>query len=503
MDTLLLGSRLLLAAIFVTAAVTKVLDRGGTRKALADFGLPRGVIPVAAMLLPFVEFVVGFALVDPELAWWGAVGALGLLQIFVVAIGVNLARGRAPSCHCFGQLHSAPAGWPTLLRNGALAAVAAFVVGAGRVNAGPSVPGWLDRLAPGQGWVLLGLAVAVALIAVQGLFLARLHRRSALLADRIEALEHGGMVMPTADDGNDERAGLPVGAVAPSFLLPDLVGRPWTLDAMRGDGKPVMLIFVDPYCEPCNAFLPEVSRWQRDYDDRLVIAVVSQGDVEENRPKADESGVARLLLQDGREVADAFEANVTPMAVVVDPDGLVASRAARGPDRIRTLLARTLGTPIPTFRPAHAARGAGQDEVALRLGDRAPGIRLPSLSGGIVDLADFVGTKTLVLFWSPDCGFCARILGVLKVWEMRQTENGPRLLVVSTGGIEENEAQGFRATVVLDEGFAVGERYGASGTPSAVLVSEDGLIASRLAEGVDDVLRLVGFKAPRSAVAAE
>jgi peroxiredoxin/uncharacterized membrane protein YphA (DoxX/SURF4 family) len=500
MDTLLLGSRLLLAAIFIAAAVTKALDRDGSRKALADFGLPNGLIPAAATVLPFLELVVGFSLVDPELAWWGAVGAMALLLIFMVAIGVNLAGGRTPDCHCFGQLHSAPAGWPTLLRNGALAAVAAFVVGAGRLYAGPSVVGWLNKLAPGQGWSLLGVILALGAVAIQSVVLMRLYRRNELLEDRVTALERGGVALP-ADERDDERAGLPVGAIAPAFRLPDLVGKEWALDALRVE-KPVMLIFVDPYCEPCAAFMPEISRWQRDYDDRLVIALLSQGDVDENLPKAGESGIARLLLQEGREVADAYEAHVTPMAVVVDTDGLIATRAARGPDRIRTLLARTLGEPVPTFRPALAAeRGEG---AAIRIGDPAPGFRLPSLSGGIVDLADYRGTKTIVLFWDPDCGFCARILGVLKVWEMRQGEDGARLLVVSTGSVEANEAQGFRSTVVLGEEFAVGHLYGASGTPSAVLVSEDGLIASELAEGVDGVLRLVGFKKPEGAsIAAE
>ncbi len=53
---------------------------------------------------------------------------MALLSVFVVGITYNLARGRNPECHCFGQLHSAPAGWKTLARNGVLAAVAGFVL---------------------------------------------------------------------------------------------------------------------------------------------------------------------------------------------------------------------------------------------------------------------------------------------------------------------------------------------------------------------------------------
>jgi hypothetical protein len=43
---------------------------------------------------------------------------------------------------------------------------------------------------------------------------------------------------------------------------------------------------------------------------------------------------------------------------------------------------------------------------------------------------------------------------------------------------------------VLDEGFAVGTAFGASGTPSAVLVDETGLLASEMAVGAPAVLGL-------------
>ena len=49
---------------------------------------------------------------------------------------------------------------------------------------------------------------------------------------------------------------------------------------------------------------------------------------------------------------------------------------------------------------------------------------------------------------------------------------------------------GLRSPVVLDEGFTVGEAFGANGTPSAVLVDEQGRIASSLVEGASAVLAL-------------
>ena len=78
----------------------------------------------------------------------------------------------------------------------------------------------------------------------------------------------------------------------------------------------------------------------------------------------------------------------------------------------------------------------------------------------------------------------------LKEWEANRPEDAPRLLVVSAGAEEANREQGFSSTVVLDEQRAVGRAFGAGGTPSAVLVDEEGKVASELAVGTTEVLDL-------------
>ncbi len=84
--------------------------------------MPERLASPVALLLPIAELVAAGALCQATTARWGASAALVLLPVFVAAIGVNLLRGRKPHCHCFGQLHSAPSGWPALARNLVLAA---------------------------------------------------------------------------------------------------------------------------------------------------------------------------------------------------------------------------------------------------------------------------------------------------------------------------------------------------------------------------------------------
>ena len=74
--------------------------------------------------------------------------------------------------------------------------------------------------------------------------------------------------------------------------------------------------------------------------------------------------------------------------------------------------------------------------------------------------------------------------------EFAPQEDPPKLLVIPAGTEEANEAMGLGSTVALDPSFAVGRAFGAGGTPSAVLVDEEGRIASEVAVGAPAVLDL-------------
>jgi len=189
MDLVLVLARLGLSAVFLVAGIAKLADLAGSRRALRDFGIPAGLATPFGLLLPLVELAVAVALLPAVSAWWGAVGALALLLLFVAGIGYNLARGRQPDCHCFGQLHSAPAGWPTLIRNLVLAAVAGVVVGFGRSTPSLGVFDWLGALPVSQRIEVLVGVVALALLMGAGWLLFQIMSQQGRLLLRIEALE--------------------------------------------------------------------------------------------------------------------------------------------------------------------------------------------------------------------------------------------------------------------------------------------------------------------------
>jgi peroxiredoxin len=349
-------------------------------------------------------------------------------------------------------------------------------------------------------------------LAGQWVFLVHLLRQNGRLLVRLEALEtslaSGGSSVAPSQNGTpvDQAEGLPVGSEAPQFSLFGLYGESITLEALRSSGKPLMMLFTDPGCGPCNAMLPEVGSWQQEHDKKLTLALVSRGQVEENKTKASEHGLKNVLVQKDWEVCESYEVGGTPSAVLIAPDGKVASPVAGGDEGIRALLAYAVGerTQLPMQPQHHQAQGqpcpncgkvhagAPTVEAAQKVGEEAPEVKLQDLEGKTVELADFRGEETLVLFWNPGCGFCQQMLSDLREWEQNPPEDAPKLLVVSAGTEEANKEQDLNSTVVLDQNFAVGQAFGASGTPSAVLVDAQGKVASDIAVGAPAVLQMAG-----------
>jgi methylamine dehydrogenase accessory protein MauD len=344
-DVTLLGARLVLALVFAVAGVAKLTDRAGSRRAIVDFGVPAALAGPLGILLPLAELAIAVALLPTTTAWWGAVGALVLLLLFAAAIGANLARGRKPNCHCFGQLHSAPAGRSTLARNAVLATPAAFVVWQGQEgNAGSSALGWVGVVSAVQALGALAAVLVVGLLAAQWWFMFGLFRQDGRLARWLEAAEErladAGLALPLSENGAQQMAGLPVGTPAPVFDLPNLEGEAVTLESLRSMGKPILLLFTEPGCGYCEELLPDVGRWQEELADEFTIALISCDDPEENRAMSNKHGLRRVLLEEDWEVSEAYGVSGTPSAVLVNPDGTISSSLAEDAEEIEELVSQ-------------------------------------------------------------------------------------------------------------------------------------------------------------------
>jgi thiol-disulfide isomerase/thioredoxin len=446
--------------VFAAAALGKLTDHAGTRDALAGFGVPHVLVTPAAVALPVVEVAVAVLLLFGATRAVGAAGALGLLALFAVAIVANLLRGRTPECHCFGRLHSAPAGWSTVGRNAVLAAGATAVLAAGSTAAQPDAFSWVGTLGLAELLALAAVLGALALAAAGSVAFLSLMRSQGRLLVEVDTLRRS--LAAAGIDVEPEptlvELGRDPGTPAPDFVAETAPGERASLADLLEPGLPLLLTFTSPGCAPCEALRPVLSGWQREHAGTLSFATI---------------GADSAAYED-------YQVTGTPSAVLISADSQIASYLAAGADAIEQLLDSAL-------------RGEGQTE-GPRIGAPAPSLDLHDLDGHAVALADPAGRDTLVLFWNPGCGYCSAMRSDLLAWEGSAGADAPRLLVVSSGDPAQSAADGFRSIVALDTDYAAGEAFGAAGTPMAVLVDGDGRIASGLVTGGAAVLALAGSR---------
>jgi peroxiredoxin len=489
-DIVLLLARLILLGVFGLAGITKLADLAGSREAMRGFGVPARFVAPAAVALPIAELAIAALLVPVATAWWAALAGLGLLVAFIVGIVVNLRRGRRPDCHCFGQVYSAPIGRTTLIRNSLFAVPALLLVARGPDSQGTSLGGWIGDLSATQRAVL-GLELALlGAVGILAWFAWQVLRQQGRVLLRLGALE--SVPAPVAFPPLPQ-IGLPIGTQAPPFELAAVDGGRVSLDDLRSAHRPTLLIFTEADCQPCQALLPEIARWQKAFGSVVTIAVIDQGPMETSATRAREHGLTPMLVQQDQEVAEAYASLPTPSAVLIRTDGTIGSQGAVGPDAVRTLAARLVSATMPAspVMPALDGMSPVPPPAPSRVGQPAPEFELPDLAGEPVRLEDFRGREVLLLFWSLDCGFCQQMLGDVKAWEASLSPGAPRLLVISRGDVDANRAMGLQSPVLLDQSLATGGAFGTRGTPAAVLVDAEGRIASDVASGMTAVLGML------------
>jgi peroxiredoxin len=134
------------------------------------------------------------------------------------------------------------------------------------------------------------------------------------------------------------RDGLRTGTPAPDFRLPRLDGGEVSLSEYRG--RRVLLVFSSPECGPCDALAPQLEHLARRIPE-VQILMVGRGDREANRAKAAQHGLSfPIVLQRQWEISRRYAMFATPIAYLIDEQGMIAAEVAVGVEPILSLLAR-------------------------------------------------------------------------------------------------------------------------------------------------------------------
>ena len=494
MEILLLLIRLFLAVIFGLAGIGKLLDLEGSEKAVKDFGVPNGLAKSAAIALPVTELFIAVLLLPTATSWFGAIGGFLLLLVFIGGMLWQLSQGNAPDCHCFGQIHSEPVSLKSLIRNAVFAILSFFLVLQGNGNQGLSLTDSSNNSSEGNAMsLIIGLAT-VGLLGAVVYFLKIISEQQTQIMRRIEILELLG-----SDGGNEvqredvalPKEGLLIGTPAPTFELPDVNGRQTSLQQLLAPAKPLLFFFISPTCSPCAALLPEIETWQAELKGKLNFIFISSGKVKDNLDKFAGTSLKQILLQNDKEVKGLFGAQWTPTVLLVNADGSIASRLAVGDKAIRDLV-ENIKADIDTEKPLFVAPTNGNGADHLQPGENLPVFELPDIANKIVSSNELRGKKTLITYWSTTCGFCDQMLGDLREWEGTKGVDEPDLLLLSGGDAENHKELNLHSPILLEKEREVSKIFGMDGTPSAVLINENGKIVSEVAVGADQIWSLLG-----------
>ncbi len=139
-------------------------------------------------------------------------------------------------------------------------------------------------------------------------------------------------------------------------------------------------------------------------------------------------------------------------------------------------LARQVGVLHERIAPA----GALSVNQRLKVGDAAPALSLTAIDGRLLAVGD-KGASRLYFFLSPDCPICKTLLPVVR--SIANAERSWLEVILASDGGDESKHRAFQIREKLDEfpyvlSEPLGRSFGVGKLPYAVLVDENGKIAS-------------------------
>lgn len=326
---------LTLAAVLVFSGLAKLPDPDSTHSMMRLLRLPGAITSAAtARLVPWAELVVAALLLTPW-RWSFAVGALAATLLFL-AFWVIVARAMTfdprPTCGCFGRVGDHRINARTVARNSVLLALA--VVTSVISLQGDTGAGLLAGFGTGD-WVWLVLAVALAAVAV--LVLGGSSGPRPLSARQRRRLERQRAGQRTADGSGADATTGPDTDGADDYVrspIPDglLIGRDHEVRSLPrlAAQQAQLLVLANCWCGSTIVAIEALPAW-RERLPQLGVQLVH------TLAPWDEPRLARLdgiWWDPGAKVYTALQSGVSPAAVLLGADGLLAGGPVNGVEEI-------------------------------------------------------------------------------------------------------------------------------------------------------------------------
>ena len=140
-----------------------------------------------------------------------------------------------------------------------------------------------------------------------------------------QALWATNLALSFAFAAPDAKAAVAIGAVVPDFTLPDADGKEHSLASLKGKSG-TLVLFIATKCPYSNAYNARMAKLAEDYRAKGVNVVGINSNATEPaaevKAHAADNGLNFTILKDaGNQVADRYDAQVTPEAYLLDASG--------------------------------------------------------------------------------------------------------------------------------------------------------------------------------------
>jgi uncharacterized membrane protein YphA (DoxX/SURF4 family) len=176
---LIVGIRVVLGGIFLISALGKLFaPRLFVSNVVQYRILPVPLAKAYGWTLPLLEVGAAILLLSGVWIQWAAAAIAIMLLSFIGAVSIAMARKQNLSCNCFGLLYRERVGWPTLVRDVFMLAMASMILVAG--SGAPSIFGLIsDMPSPGAtiavitSVLVLAVSIRIAIASVKPSLLSR------------------------------------------------------------------------------------------------------------------------------------------------------------------------------------------------------------------------------------------------------------------------------------------------------------------------------------------
>lgn len=326
-------AELIIVLSLTLAAVSKLLRLKETTEQFVQLGSPKALALPAVAIVSGLELIVSWAILFPTTRVPALYSSLVMLVLYTMLLGFYSFGERDVSCACFGNFADSNVGPKTILRNFIFMACSLLALVFGSYD---SIAYSLERLESGTWSVAVILSSVV--LSIVAIIISLLSMRTIGLLRKELGL---------SDQEPDEQSLVAhlVGKQIPKTPLQTRSGDSRTVERIRTDDKPLLLLLTSPNCRHCDQLKRELKDLRAYSSSNLqIVEVIDTGASSMDHLRLPDKNLDILIDPSGK-FGTLLNIPGTPVGLLVLSSENTIHQASLGPARTVELAQMVLADP--------------------------------------------------------------------------------------------------------------------------------------------------------------